>query len=223
MFSVGLLFLVWTCLLSFFRWSQQTIGTLGVLTSFVAGLLLFLGWVMLAMWAIPNQRAQQAQAPAQENNPFRGRGAPLFAAWTLFSGVIGYALLLLTLNGQLSAFLTTYLSYQPPFGPFPFWLLGLCSGLVCGYMFIIHVPAPLRVRPRRQRFLFLLARKTFGGAALGYSILWSFELSHRLLEGETDLFLELLATLAGIAGLTYLAAWAVVWLIRRREARQHEA
>jgi hypothetical protein len=169
------------------------------------------------------QRAQQAQAAAQEREPVRGRILPLLVAWLLFSSVIGYMLFFLTLNGQLSAFLTTHLSYEPPFGPLPLWLGGVCLGLAWGYIFIIRVPTSLRIQPPRQRFLFLLARKTFGVGALCYGVLLTLGPTHTLSQGGTDLSLEFLATLAGIAGLTYLAAWMVIWLTRRREARQHEA
>jgi hypothetical protein len=220
---VGLLMLVWGCVLCIFSWPQVLLEMLSFFASLVAGGFLVLGWAIPVKRMIDkDERAQQAQAAAQEHRSVRRHTPPLFAAWVLCSNVIGYALFFLTLNGQLSAFLTSHLSYEPPFGPLPLWLSGICTGLAWGYIFIIRVPASLRMRPRRQRFLFLLARKIFGVAALGYGILISLELTHALSERETDLSLELLATLAGMAGLTYLAAWAFIWLIRRREARQHQ-
>lgn len=228
-FWVSLLLLGWGFVLCIFSWPHGGAGFLGVITSFVAGPLLLLGWSMPVMWMVSrDRRAEPPLAPAQEEHePVRRRTPPLLGAllpaWVLSGCVIGYALLFLTLNGQLAGFLATYLSSQPPFGLPPFWLIGFCVGLVWGYQSIVYVPASLRLQPRRQRFLFLLARKTFGGAFLGYGILLSLELSHTLPEEATAPFLELLATLAGMAGLTYLAVLAVVRLIRWRETRQNHA
>ncbi|HEY7124626.1 MAG TPA: hypothetical protein VH540_11790 [Ktedonobacterales bacterium] len=210
------------CLLGLFKWSQHFLEVFSVLASIFVSVLLFIGWLMPVVWEIKrNQRAQQAQAPAQENAPARRRDSPFLVAWTLFTSALGYALFVLTRNGQLAAFLALSLSYQPPFGPIPFWVFSVSVAACWAYALLIHVPAPLRRQPPRQRFLFLLARRVFGVVVLFEYIFSALELSHRLPEEVGDLLFPTLVTLGAIAGMTYLAAWAVVWLSRWRTARNN--
>lgn len=223
-FWVGLLLVGWGGGLCLFNWPPKLVDFPILVTSLVAGLLLYSSWLLPIIWeARKHQRAQQAQAPAQPREPFPQRALFFLVVWMVLGSVIGYGLLLLTLNGQLSTWLTAYLSYLPLFGLVPIWVGGLCIGLAVGYNGLIYVPASLRVQPRRQRFLFLLARKTFGVTLLCYGLLISLEFAHALSQEQTDRFFALVAALAGMTGLTYLAAWIVAWLIRWREARQHEA
>lgn len=218
----GLFFFVWGGLLCLFRW--PFLEVFAVLSAIVVGPLLMIGCLLPGIRdANRYQRARQAQAPAQENAPARRRDSPLFIASVLLGCVLGYALFALTLNGQLAAFLIAHLSYQPPFAPIPFWVFATGTAASWVYSLLIQVPASLRWRPPRQRFLFLLARRVFGVVIVFYAIFIALELSHRLSEGEGDLFFATLLTLGAIAGLTYLAAWAVVWLSRWRAARHREA
>jgi hypothetical protein len=220
----GLVFFAGGCLLCLFRWSDDLVDIFSVLASICVGMFLFAGWLMPAMWETRrNQRARQARASTQESAPPRQQVSPLFAIWMLFGCALGYALFFLTLNGKLAVFLTAHLSYQPPFGPIPSWVFVAAGVVFWACSFLFQVPASLRWRPPRQRFLFLLARRVFGFSIIFYGIFIPLELSHRPSEGETDSLFALLVTLGVIAGLTYLAAWAVVGLSRWRAARHREA